>query len=200
MDIEHMQHTWQQMTTELNTQKKLTNTLILNMTQQTYTSKVNRILRTELVGTIICFMTVSYILYNRSKFESLPSQICAILLVFLLVTMPLGSIYLLKKLKQIDVRNASLKSNLIHYATYKKLNLRFQKFSIAIGFILLPIASAVFSVLFSNKDLFEGVSLTKIIVALIVGGSVFTIIAYLGNKYYRNALQDAQNTLEELQA
>ncbi|TVZ53078.1 hypothetical protein [Dokdonia sp. Hel_I_53] len=200
MDLEQMQKTWLQMSKELDQQKNLTNELIMKMAQRDYNSKINKLIRTETIGAVICLSTIVYVLYNFSKFQSWQSQLCAIILIITLLTMSVGSFFLLKKFKEIDLQRDSLKITVEKYTRYKRINLQFQKASIMVGFIMLFVSTAVFSVLFSGKDLFIDKSWQEFIFPMTLGLLLFGVIAYIGSRYYAKALKGAQNIINSVDA
>ncbi len=200
MELEEMQKAWSQMSTALENQKQLTDELIMKMAQKEYTSKINKVLRAESVGALICFATIAYVIINYTKFQTWQSQVCAIILVLTLLTMSIGSLFLLKKMKQIDLQKDTLSDTVVKYSRYKKLTIQFQKASILVGFFVLFAASAVFSVLFNGKDMFLDIELSKMIVPMIIGVLIFGFIAYLGGKFYGKSLKEAQTVLEDLDA
>lgn len=200
MELEEMQTAWSQMSKELENQKQLTDELIMKMAQREYSSKINKILRAESVGAIICFATIAYVLFNFSKFQTWQSQVCAIILVLTLGIMTAGSLFLLKKMKEIDLQTDTLRGTVKKYSKYKTLSLQFQKASMLVGFFVLFAASAVFSVLFNGKDMFLDVEMSKMIVPMILGISIFGLIAYLGGRFYGKSLKEAQAILEDIEA
>ncbi|RMB62842.1 hypothetical protein EAX61_04475 [Dokdonia sinensis] len=199
MELEEMQIAWSQMSSELEKQKQLTDELIMKMAQQQYTSKINKILRAERVGAIICFATIIYILVNFTKFQSWQSQASAVILVITLFVMSVGSLFLLKKMKAINLQQDNLSTTIKKFSKYKKYTSQFQRGSILVGFFVLFASSAVFSVLFSGKDMFLEVDLTKMIIPMIFGLIIFGIIAYLGSRFYGKSLKEAQLIIEDLE-
>lgn len=200
MELEEMQAAWSQMSSDIEKRKQLTDELIMKMAQQEYTSKINKILRAETVGAIICFATIIYVLVNFAKFQSWQSQASAIILVVTLLVMSVGSLFLLKKMKEVNLQKDDLSTTIIKYTKYKKFTSQFQKASILVGFFVLFASTAVFSVLFSEKDMFLEVELTKMILPMIFGIVIFGLIAYIGGRFYGKSLQEAQHILEDLES
>lgn len=200
MDLREMQETWSQMSLDLAQQKQLTNELIMKMAQQEYTSKINKILRAERVGAVICFATIIYIVSNFTKFESWQSQTSAIILVITLLFMSVGSLLLLKKLKEVDLQKDDLTTTIKKYVKHKRHNTQFQKVSVFVGFFVLFASTAVFSVLFSGKDLFLDTKWEKMLFPMMLGLAIFAVIAYMGSRFYRKSLQEAENVLEDLKS
>jgi len=198
MELEEMQAAWSEMTSELDQQKKLTNELIMKMAQQEYTSNINKVLRAEIVGAIICFATIIYIAVNFAKFQSWQSQLSAVILILTLLIMSVGSLFTLKKLKEIDLQKDNLSGTIRKYAKYKKFTIQFQKASVFVGFFVLFASSAVFSVLFNGKDVFLEIEPTSMILPMILGIIIFTGIAFVGSRFYRKSFQEAQRVIDDL--
>ncbi len=198
MELEEMQAAWSQMSSELDQQKQLTNELIMKMAQQDYSSKINKVLRAEMVGAVICFATIIYVMINFGQFQSWQSQASAIILVITLLIMSVGSLVTLKKMKSIDLQKDNLRATITKYKSYKKFTMQFQKVSIIVGFFVLFASTAVFSVLFSKKDLFLEVELSTMIFPMILGLLIFGTIAFIGFRYYRKSFEEAQQIIDDL--
>ncbi|RKM87681.1 hypothetical protein D7036_24890, partial [Aquimarina sp. BL5] len=55
MELEEMKEVWSEISGQLEKQKKLTDKMIIMMTQEQYRKKWNKIAYPEILGTIICF-------------------------------------------------------------------------------------------------------------------------------------------------
>lgn len=68
-----MKSLWEQMSTEMEKQKKTNNLLVLKITQQDYRHKINRILIPEAIGGLGCIAEAVFIILSFSKVaKSLP--------------------------------------------------------------------------------------------------------------------------------
>ena len=67
MELEEMKTLWGEMSIEIEKQKKLTDSLIIKMTQADYRNKISKILIPESIGAIICFAEHSIYTCQLSK-------------------------------------------------------------------------------------------------------------------------------------
>ena len=78
MELEEIQATWAQMGRELEKQKRLTNEIIVQMTQQRYSGRFDRISTYETIGAALCFAVVVLILANFGKLDTWYLKACGV--------------------------------------------------------------------------------------------------------------------------
>ena len=61
MEIEELQSVWSEMSAQLEKQKKLTNELIMEMTQNRYSTKFDKLTFYETIGAVISFVMAIYL-------------------------------------------------------------------------------------------------------------------------------------------
>ncbi|MGI9551836.1 MAG: hypothetical protein ACR2MT_11595 [Aurantibacter sp.] len=199
MDLEQIQATWSQLSSELEQQKKLTKQIILQMTQERYSNKFNTISTYETIGAIICLVVGIYILGNIAKLDTWYLLACGIFTVAFLFGMPIMVLSALHRIKNMDILEHSYKDTLVRYEKAKKNLLMLQQFGIYASFILMFSTAAVFSKIWSNEDFFmierDGWIYGSIAVAVI-----FVIFfARWGYKCYKSVTSSAENILNELE-
>ena len=67
MDLDEMKLAWSDMTVQMEQQKKLTDDIILKMTQEKSTSRLGRIIALESFGLLVTFIALVYVILNFDK-------------------------------------------------------------------------------------------------------------------------------------
>ncbi len=155
MEIEEMQALWSEMSDQLEQQKKLTNEIIMNMTQEKYSNKFKTISRFESLGAIVCFAAALYILFNFSKLEGVIEIGCGIFTLAFLILMPVLVLKSLWSLKNFNIGQKTTKETLVTYTAKKKQLLYLQQLGIYACFVLMFTIMPVTSKIMSNKDFFS---------------------------------------------
>ena len=154
MELDEMKTAWKKIDSNLQQQKLLTDKLIIDMTKERYRNRFTQITTYESIATLICFGTAIYIILNINKLDTWYFLISGILMIILLITLPILSLVLLKKLRNIDIKNNNYKESLVQFATRKEKFLLFQKVTLYLNMALVLIILPLFAKLFHNKDIF----------------------------------------------
>lgn len=199
MEIEQLQATWSKLTEELEQQKKLTNEIILQMTQQRYSSKFRTITFYESIGAVICFAVAFYILANITKLDTWYLMACGVFTLAFLLIMPILVLRALKRIKGMDVISKNYGDTIIAYSRAKKNLLMLQQFGIYASFVLMFSTAAVFSKIWSNEDFFM-VERDGWVYGSIALATIFVIFfARWGYKCYLSITSSAEDVLRELE-
>tara|TARA_R110000796_G_scaffold88850_6_gene191995 strand:- start:69465 stop:70073 length:609 start_codon:yes stop_codon:yes gene_type:complete len=199
MELQEMQQVWQEMSLELNKQKKLTNDIIMKMTQEKYSNKFTAISRYEMVGAVLCYSIAMYILSNFSKLDTWYLQSCGILTLLYLTTLPILVLRSLKKIKNLNIINKNYKEAIYSYTKEKKYLLLLQKFAVLGSFLVMFFSLPVFSMIFGKKDFFKiDLGLSFYITSIIVLVFLF-FFARWGFKSYLKITNSAEHILKELE-
>ncbi len=199
MDLEEIKEVWAEMSDQLEQQKKLTNEIILKMTQQNYTNKFQKVTNYESVGAIFCFLIAMYILLNFGKLDTWYLQLCGgITLAFLLI-MPLLVLRALTQIKKLSITENNYKETIVAFEKAKTHLLMIQQFSIYLSFILFFTTIPVASKLISNEDFFimEKENWLYGFIAIVL---VFVFFfSRWGYRCYKRITNSAENVLRELE-
>jgi hypothetical protein len=199
MELEEMKTLWQEMSQQVAQQKQLTDTLIMEMTQQKYSQKFSKIAIYESIGAIICFIAAIYMIFNFNKLDTWYLMACGIFMISYLLTLPIFVLRSLKTIKSLNITNKSYKQTIVGFAKAKKQLLLVQKLGIYVNFILFLTSIPLAAKLFNNKDIF------------LVGGSIWqgvfiVVVAVLmifvsrwGYGCYKNVTNSAENILKDLE-
>ena len=199
MELEEMKTLWQEMSQQVEQQKKLTDTLIMDMTQQKYTQKFSKITTYESIGAAICFIMAILILVNFNKLNTWYLAACGIFTLSYLLTLPILVLRSLKTIRSINISSASYKESIVGFAKAKKQLLLIQKLGMYVNFILFLAIIPVSSKLLGDKDIFiTGGSLWKYGFIVIVAIAMIFVSRW-GYGCYKNITNSAENILKEIE-
>ena len=197
MEIEELQTVWSEMSDQLEKQKKLTNELIMQMTQDRYRTKFDKITFYETIGAIVCFVMAIYLLVNIDKLDTWYLLSCGIFTITLLIILPVITLGLLGKIKRINILKNSFKETIVGYEKAKNQLLLTQRVGIYLSFILVFTCLPVFSKIMKNKDLFLQTEAWLIYLPIM---AVFLFFfTRWGYKCYKNITNSAENILKQLE-
>lgn len=154
MELEELQHVWQHMSAELDQQKKLTNKLIIDMTQQKYKNKFSKLKTYETIGGVICFATAIYLILNFSKLDTWYLSLAGILAIGFLVILPILTLGALNSISGLKLREKNYSETIISYQKQKKRLLIIQQAGIFCSFLFMLVSLPVASKILKGKDLF----------------------------------------------
>ncbi|NER15209.1 hypothetical protein GWK08_17265 [Leptobacterium flavescens] len=199
MDLEEMQAVWSDMSDQLEKQKKLTNEIIIKMTQDQYKKKINKIVYSEFIGGIICAATVIYILVNFHKLDSWLTLTSGITTLIVLIGSVSYSYWWVRRANRINLVENSYKQTLIDFSKFKKKSSQLKKFSYFLGIGMMIIVLPVFLKLMGGKDFLTDPDSVKGVLYALPFGILFMIIyTYFVMKYYGKTIRSAGNLLEDL--
>lgn len=198
MEIEEMQALWSDMTEQLNQQKKLTNEIILKMTQQQYQQNIRRIAYPEQIGAVICFAAALFIIFNGHKLDTLISQICGVLTLLVLIVLPVLSLFSIQQMNKINILTTNYKETLVTYLKGRQLFQKIQKLGFYLGFVLMVTIQPVIFKIVKGQD-FQIKSYTWIIGAIIVALIFYFFMTTRVYRYYKGNLTAAETTIRELE-
>jgi hypothetical protein len=195
MEIEEMRTLWGEMSTEIEKQKKITDSIIIKMTRTNYRSKINKIRIPEIAGAFVCFVAIFFIVFNFQKLDTWYLITCGIISCFILFVLPVLSLSAIHNLESVNISNNNFKQSLLDYARGKMKFVFIQKLSFYLGSILLLVILPVMGALISGKDLFIS---SRIWMWYIVGYPFFYAFSRWVFKKYTKTTTDAENLLKEL--
>ncbi len=155
MEIEEMKGLWNEMSQRIDSQKVLTDKLVIQMTKQRYTNKLKAISIPESIGTVVCFASAVYIFMNFGRLDTWYLQLFGFFVIAYSVILPVLSLRSVKKMKNIDIAGNTYKDSLMEFAKSKKQFMFIQKLSYYLSFILVLIILPVFAKLMRNTDIFQ---------------------------------------------
>jgi len=197
MELEEMQAVWSQMSDQLENQNKLTNKLIMQMTQERYKNKIGILSKYEGIGAIVCFIAALSLLLQLPKFDTWYLLVSAVFTIAYLIIVPLVVLHSIKEMKRINLIENTYKETLVAYAQKKKQFLLKQRIGIYLNFILLVVSLPVIFKVFKDEDIFmTNVNLMYWYVPIM---AIFLLVfSRWGYGKYKNVTNSASKILEEL--
>ena len=199
MDLDEIKAVWSDMSDQLEQQKKLTNEIILKMTQERYSNKFQKITIYESIGAVICFVAAFFLIVNFGKLDTWYLATCgAITLVFMLV-LPVLVLRSLSQIKNLNITESSYRDTIIRYEKVKRNLLMQQQFGLYGSFVIFFTTLAIFSKIFSDEDIFMEQQDTWLYVFTIAVAILLVFFARWGYKCYKSITSSAENILKELE-
>lgn len=200
MELEEMQTVWSQMSDQIEKQKKLTDKMIIMMTQEQYRKKLNKIAYPEMIGAIICYSTVILILINLNKLDNWYTLLSGLISIVILLVLPVLSLKSINQMRKVNIAGNNYKETLIEYSKGKK---RFQvvvKMGFYMGFLLMFVIMPVTSKILNNKDLFsETKSIWPFVIGIPIAIIFFITFSRWVSKCYTNNINSAELLFKELE-
>jgi len=197
MELQELQTLWSQVSQELADQKKLTNEIIMKMTQERYSNKFSKIAIYESFGAVICFLAAIYVLFNFGKLEIWYLQLCGIFTIFFLFILPVLTLKSLRRIKKINVAESNFKDTIVQFTKAKNQLLLLQRVGIYLSFLLMFTTLPVASKLLKNKDLFLETGVWYIYLPIM--GIFLFFFTKWGYGCYKSITRSAENILSELE-
>jgi hypothetical protein len=196
MELEQMKMRWEEMSLQLEKQKRLTDTLVVKMMRSDYSNKINRILIPEIIGDLICVAGLAYLLVNFEKLDTWYLTGCGIVSAVILLILPLLSLDSIRNLKSVDITGNNCKQTLEQYSKRKIRFIFVQKMSFYLGALLLVTFLPTMGRLMGKPDPFMATRLWMVY-ALIF--PFFLIFARWVFRSYMKAIRAAENVLKDLE-
>lgn len=199
MEIEELQRLWSEMSDQLEEQKKLTNEMIMNMTQERYSRKFRTLTFYETIGTVFCFVVALYMLWHFKKLDTWYLKACGAMAIAFLSIFPVLILRALHRIQHLNISDKSNAEALIEYTKAKTRLMGLQQFSIAASFLLMFAVAAVFSKLWSNEDFFMKDRDPVFYIAILIAVLFVGVVSRWGYGHYRRITRSAEQLLRELE-
>jgi len=199
MQLEEMKNLWDEMSLKIDSQQKLTNKLIMEMTQQKFRNRFNTLSLYETSGAVICFLAATFILLNLDKMDTWYLMLCGILSLLILIILPILSLRALFGLKKLNLSKNNYKETLLEFSRRKKNMMLIQQFSVGISIVIMWMVAPVFSMIVNGKDFFMQEHSTGLLLfyAATTIGMIF--FARWGYGCYKRITASAEKDLKELE-
>ncbi len=197
MELKDLESLWSEMDRELENQKKLTNTLIMEMTQQKYSNKFQKISVFETIGGVICALAGFYLLFNFSVLDTWYLQLCGVITIGILFVLPVITLRALYRVQSIRISDKTVSETIVGYIKAKNRLLFLQRLGIYLSVVLMLAMLPVASKISSGKDLFLETSAWYIYIPVM---AVFLFFfARWGYGCYRNITDSAEELLKQME-
>lgn len=190
-----MKSLWEEMSSKVEKQSKITDALILKMTNLNYRRKVNKLMVYEVIGAFVCLLGLLFMAVNFYKLDTWYLQVCSFVSAVILILLPVFSIKALCRMSRINISENNYQQTLVAYSKGKVQFLMVQKASFYVGAILLVSLLPVMGKLITGHDFFK---VSNIWLVYAISFPFFYYYAvWVWNNYTKSVL-DAENILKEL--
>ncbi len=197
MELEEMKAVWSDLSEQLEQQKKLTDEIILKMTQQQYQSKINKILVPELIGTVICFGMALILLVNVSKLDSPLTLVTGLISIAILVGLPAFSLRALRRLNNINIASSNYRQIMVDYTQARQHLKVVQQISLFISFFLIfTMVPPLVKIMKGKEMTFDPTMLLIEVPLALVFFILFTRYVY---RCYRGIMRSTDQMLKDLE-
>ncbi len=199
MELEEMKSLWQQMSQKLEKQQLVTDKLIMEMTQQKYSNRFNKLFFYESLGSVICVITAVLIFTNLERLDTWYLMACGIAVGTILLILPFFTLRFLHQIKNIKVAEYNYKETLIKFQRSKNRILMYQRGGIILSFFLALLILPVFQKIFQGEDFFQqglGIRVWVSVAAMLV---FLFFFARWGYRSYKSVTRSAESVLKELE-
>ncbi len=197
MEIKDLESLWSEMDRELENQKKLTKSLIMEMTQQKYSNKFQRISVFETIGGIICILAGVFIMTQFSELDTWYLQLCGVITILILFVLPVLTLRSLYRVQSIQITDKAVSETIAGYVKAKNHLLYLQRLGIYLSVVLMLTILPVASKISNGKDLFQESTAWFLYVAVM---AVFLFFfARWGYGCYKNITNSAEDLLRQME-
>ncbi len=199
MQLEEMKNLWDEMSLKIDSQQKLTNKLIMEMTQQKFRKRFSTLSLYETSGAVICFLAATFILLNLDKMNTWYLMLCGILSLLILIIFPILSLRALYGLKKLNLGKNNYKETLMEFSKRKKNVMLIQQFSVGISIVFMWMVAPVFSMIVNGKDFFMQEHSTGLLLFYAASTIGVIFFARWGYGCYKRITASAEKDLKELE-
>jgi hypothetical protein len=196
MQLEEIKILWEEMSADIEKQKKITDALIIKMTKADYRNKINKIWVPEATASLVCFACALGLLVNLQKLNTWYLLLSGIIAVLILILLPVLSIRAICTIRSVNISGNNYKESLLKYAKGKIQFVFAQKLSFYLGAILMLVILPVMSKLIDGKDIFIA---TRLWLWYAIAFPFFYGLSRWIFKSYIKITTDAENILNELE-
>lgn len=198
MELDGLKRAWDDANDQADKQQSITPEMIEEVTQVKYRSKLKKVAYPEIIGTIICFASVVFIVLNFQKLDTAFLQFIGLSTSLLLLVLPITSLTILSQLNRLGDVGKPYAETLRRFAIHKRRFFKFQRSSLILGHILMIFTIFLSLKFFGNKDINDNKYFW--VFAIPLGYIFLTFFSKWVLKNYEKALQQAEELLKELES
>jgi len=199
MDLEEIKAVWSEMSDQLEKQKKLTNEIIIKMTQERYSNKFSRIQNIESFGAVICYLGAILLIANFSKLDTWYLVVCGVITLGFMLILPTLVLRSLRQIKNLNITQATYKDTIVRFERVKKNLLMQQQFGVFGGFLVFFTALAVSAKIMSDEDIFLVQQDMSVYIFTVIILVLLFFFSRWGYNCYKSITSSAEKILKELE-
>ena len=195
MDLDEMKLAWSEMSQQIEQQKKLTNDIILKMTQEKSSSRLNRIVVMESFGVLMTAVILVVIAKNFGRLENWVEIAGGIGTLGILTFAVVFGIRLIRQARGINLFKQSFTETLKRFNAFTKILGFYKRISIIINaaspLFMFPVAFGMFTEIDLLEDPTAGLY-------GLIGAAVFVpLVLYLVIRFYKSNISTVRRAFNE---
>lgn len=196
MELDDLKKSWSDLNQKMDEQQRLNEKLLLQITQQQSNYRFNKIITFEIVGIILNWCVLLYVLLRFQQLDSSFLQVGAIGLGMMVVTLTYLSCILYQKISKIDLVKQQMVEVIQHMSAFKKYYFQYKKWSIVLTslevFFLIPLIVK----LVHHKNILEHLDLfaAPTIVGLVIG---FGLLFVIYKRLYEKSIEEVEEMMRQ---
>jgi hypothetical protein len=198
MELAELQQTWSKLNEKIDSQRTLTDKVIMDVVKIKYNNKLKAILKYEGSGTVVLFLGLIIVIWNIQLFDTVPLQICAVLSIIIMTVLPILSLTSVYRMNNMDMGKRNYKQTIIEFTKRRTRFLLVQKWGMVLSAIFMLIVIPVALKILKGKDFFAGVSNNQLWFIHIALIALF-FFERCDFGCYLKITEDAQDILQELE-
>lgn len=202
MELEEMKNTWQQLSGELEKQKKLTNEIILKMAHEKSKNSLGKMVLFETIGGLgMCVALLVGLLLNmlNGSFQTTPLAVCALLSGALFILSGYISWDFIAKMKKINLLENSIEESQRNFIALKKASAFYKKVGVWSSLPTMLFFIPVVLKVFIGKDIFADFAAAREELLAVIGFSILISVpmVYLLLKFYNKNIKATGEAIEQ---
>jgi len=198
MELDDLKKTWDDANKQASKKQSINPEIIEEVTQNKYKSRLKKVAYPEIIGTIICLISVGFILMNFYKLDTVFLQFIGISTAALLLILPIISLTILSQINRLGDVRTPYAETLRRFAIHKRRFFKFQGVSLILGYILMVFTVFLSLKFFGDRNVNDNKYFWAF--AIPVGYIFLTVFSKWVLKNYGKALQQAEELLKELES
>jgi magnesium-transporting ATPase (P-type) len=199
MELEEMKTLWEEMSERVEKLELVNEQNIMEMTQEKYTKKFNKLLFYERSGAAICIIMGIVLLLNIEKLDTWYLMTCGIFSVVTLLILPVISLSSLKRMTSLNLSQNSYRETLIRFKKSRDRVLLLQRGGVILSVLFALVVIPVMDKIFNDNDFFTKEISTGYWIFLAVSMVALFFFARWGYGCYKSIAKSAENVLKELE-
>ena len=195
MELDEMKAVWTDLSSQLESQKRLTREVILKMTQEKSHSRLGRIVMAESIGVGLSILGLGFITANAHKLQHWTGIAGFIGLVLVLLLGITFGLRIIRKARKINVLENTYSEVIRHFDEFRALLRLYKKFSIWISVLSTVLVVPVMTEIFLEKNVLEIEHLGRGLVAALI---LIPLVLYGFIRFYSSNVSAVKRALKDI--
>lgn len=197
MELEELKQNWDELSLEVEKQKKLTKGLVLQMAHQKLKSGIKPLIYLEGIGGLTFgIVLLAFVLLNFHKLDSNILKICGLGSIFIFTVSMYFSVMFINNSRKVDLLNNSIANTKLAFEKMEHFLIQSKKYTVWLAPLIVIFFLPVTLKLVADVDPFEKVD--KLGMGLLASLILAIPVLFLLFKFYKNRMQKAKEGMNDL--